>query len=225
MNLTDVVGRARHLVLNELSTFEGGDLGGVRAHMDTHQVAADSLSLAGPAPTTLECPLVEFDRLTRHDRLDRRWRLPVATLSLLTTLLLVGAGSPLTAATPASSAAPAPLARRTLPARLLIALVTAVPAAGSGSTVTNLRGWSTVADLGFVAGALGLRRGLRGLGLFVGHSSYLSFGARHEGSYRRPQRRRRGCADRHRVGTSAIVGLNPLVKSEDPVLNERRIEG
>ena len=63
VDLADVVGRARDLMLDQFASLEGCDLGGLGADMDTHEITADGLALAGATTPTLQRLFVKFDRV------------------------------------------------------------------------------------------------------------------------------------------------------------------
>ncbi len=54
VDLADVVGRAAHVVLDQVPTLEDGDLGHARAHLHGHEVATDRLAVAFAAATRFE---------------------------------------------------------------------------------------------------------------------------------------------------------------------------
>ena len=105
VDLGDVVGRPRHVVLDEVAALEHGDLGRLGADADGHQVAADGAALALPAPALLEGLLVELGAVVTEHRLDRSGGL--STASLVAATALVALAARLTAAT-AAAAAPRP---------------------------------------------------------------------------------------------------------------------
>ena len=72
VDLRDVVGRAGHVVLEERTALEHGDLRGLGVDVHAHQVAADGPALALAAPPGLEDVVVEVDAAAGQDRLDRR---------------------------------------------------------------------------------------------------------------------------------------------------------
>ena len=61
VDLGDVVGRARHVVLDEGAALEHRDLGGLRVDVDAHEVAADRPALALAAAAGFEDVVVEVD--------------------------------------------------------------------------------------------------------------------------------------------------------------------
>src|SRR5690606_12013917 len=111
VDLGDVVGRARHVVLDEVAALEHGDLRHARTDLDAHEVAADRPAVALPA------------------------------LALLHQLLLGGRGLLLLAATPAAAlrrrlgGPVVTLRRRFVGARL----ATAGLAAGLAAALATLR--------------------------------------------------------------------------------------
>ena len=82
VDLADVVGRTRDLMLDQFASLEGCDLGGLGADMDTHEITADGLALAGATTPTLQRLFVKFDRAAGGDGLDG---CRTATLPLLAT--------------------------------------------------------------------------------------------------------------------------------------------
>ena len=71
MDLGHIVSGTRHVMLDELTTLEDGDLGHALADMHAHHVAADGPALAGATPTLFEGLRIELDRLTRGHGLNR----------------------------------------------------------------------------------------------------------------------------------------------------------
>ena len=72
VDLRDVVGRAGHVVLDEVATLEHRDLGGLRVDVDAHEVATDRPALALAAAAGLEDVVVEVDAAGGEHGLDRR---------------------------------------------------------------------------------------------------------------------------------------------------------
>ncbi len=198
VDLADVVGRTRDLMLDQFASLEGGDLGGLGADMDAHQVAADGLALAGTATSTLQRLFVELDRVTGGDGLDgcRTASLfLLATPVVLVLAILVLAAATLAATTATTATTPAPtLLGLAVTALVLcaIAAVLAILVALIAVAVIALRGGAGIADLGGRPAVADLRLGLSGgraslacspaalaaggvvLGLFVGHDVRLS---------------------------------------------------
>ena len=193
VDLADVVGRTRDLMLDQFASLEGGDLGGLGADMDAHQVAADGLALAGTATSTLQRLFVELDRVTGGDGLDG---CRTASLFLLATpVVLVLAAATLAATTATTATTPAPtLLGLAVTALVLcaIAAVLAILVALITVAAIALRGGAGIADPGGRPAVADLRLGLSGgraslacspaalaaggvvRGLFVGHKFRLS---------------------------------------------------
>jgi hypothetical protein len=85
VNLSDVVGRTRHVVLNEIAAFKHRNLRRFGTHADRHHVAADRPSVSLTTLALFESLIVEFGAIAAKDRFDR----PRSSgLLLLLTLLL-----------------------------------------------------------------------------------------------------------------------------------------
>ena len=91
MDLGDVVGRARHEVLDEVAALEHGDLGRLGADADGHEVAADGAALALAAPALLEGLVVELGPVAAEDGLDRTGGLAATALAPTAALVALAA--------------------------------------------------------------------------------------------------------------------------------------
>ena len=100
MDLGDVVGRTRHVVLDEVAPFEHGDLRGRGPDADRHEVATDRASLALAAPPLVEGLLVELGRGPADDGLDRRGRPATLATAATTVAAATGAAGALAPAAP-----------------------------------------------------------------------------------------------------------------------------
>ena len=198
VDLADVVGRTRDLMLDQFASLEGCDLGGLGADMDTHEITADGLALAGATTPTLQRLFVKFDRVAGCDGLDgyRTAALPLLATSvvLVLTILALAAATLAATATTTATAPASTLLGLAVTALVLcaIAAVLAILVALIAIAAIALWGGAGIADLGGRTAVADLRLGLRGgrasltcasaalaaggvvLGLFVGHSVRLS---------------------------------------------------
>src|ERR687898_180282 len=71
VDLRHVVGRVRHVVLDQRAALEHGDLRRPRGHVHAHHVATDRPALALTPPPPVERLLVELDRIVGDHGLDR----------------------------------------------------------------------------------------------------------------------------------------------------------
>ncbi len=169
-------------MLDQLASLEGGDLGGVFADVHTHEVAAHGTPLAGATTTALQGLLVELDRLSGCDGLDRSGSVraatalpalatPVVALALLATLALTALAASAASASPAATTAFAALTitlallatLSTLRLSLFLALLLlAVVRRRSGTGVADLGSGAGVADL---RGTTAARAAVRLVGL------------------------------------------------------------
>ena len=153
VDLRDVVGRPRHVVLDEVPALEDGDLGGRLPHVHAHRVAPDGAALALAAAPALERLLVELGRLVGDQRLDRPCGALGAAVLLVLPPLLAGLR---TGATPAATA-PAPLLA------VAVALPVVAVAGLLGLDLPEHLGRDAVADAGLGGRRLRDQRGLGGL--------------------------------------------------------------
>ena len=119
VNLRDVVGWTRHVMLDQVAPFENSDLCCFVSHRDTHQVTPRGLALALSALSKCERLFVELDGVTR----ERCHRLRSVVVSA-------------TAATAAASTTPTPalLATVATVATLLLTILLAILLAVVGAT-------------------------------------------------------------------------------------------
>ena len=154
VDLADVVGRVRHLVLDQGPALQHGDLGHAVGDTDRHRVAADGPALAPAPAASLHRLLVELDGVlvVGQERLDRGHGLAAPTSLVAVASALVAVAASLAAAaaatTPAAtSAPPAPATAGRAPAAALAAAALAAAVAVLVA-LRGGRGGAGVADLG-----------------------------------------------------------------------------
>ena len=90
VDLSNVVGGTRHVMLDEIATFENRDLRCFRTHADRHHVAADRTPFSLATLPLFESLIVEVWSIAAKDRFDRARNPALLLLLTLGLILLTG---------------------------------------------------------------------------------------------------------------------------------------